>query len=142
MIKAIRSLSIAALLFLAGCDAQSASYDSIYWSDGDSGRIGSQKFRLANVDAPETGGVGSRGGANCESERALGYKAKAFMVSLTRGKTVTITKRNGKDRYGRFVVNMSVNGEDIAARGLEAGHLKRWPHMGGKALAPKPNWCE
>ena len=33
---------------------------SIYWSDGDSGRInGSIKFRLNDIDAPETGGVGA-----------------------------------------------------------------------------------
>ena len=47
-------------------------YSSIYWSDADSGRLGKLKFRLANVDAPETGSMKQRGGAKCEYERELG----------------------------------------------------------------------
>ena len=57
---------------------------TIYWSDGDSGRIDGMPFRLADIDAPETGGVGARGGAKCESERELGFAAKAWVVELTR----------------------------------------------------------
>ena len=63
----------------------SAAPDAIYWSDGDSGRIDGMKFRLADVDAPETGGVGARGGAKCEFERALGYDAKAGRVQVQPG---------------------------------------------------------
>ena len=54
------------------------------------------KFRLANVDAPETGGVGARGGAKCEFERELGYDAKEFMVELTRSADLVITSSSGK----------------------------------------------
>jgi len=59
---------------------------SIYWSDGDSGRInGSLKFRLNDIDAPETGGVGAAvGGAKCEAERAKGYESKAWAVAFTK----------------------------------------------------------
>lgn len=43
---------------------QPADIRSIYWSDGDSGRITLEngevlKFRLNDIDAPETGGVGA-----------------------------------------------------------------------------------
>ena len=55
----------------------SQSYNTIYWSDGDSGRLGELKFRLANIDAPETRSLKQRGGAKCEAERAIGYEAKA-----------------------------------------------------------------
>ena len=58
--------------------------ERIYWSDGDSGRIDGMPFRLADIDAPETGGEGARGGAKCESERELGFAAKAWVVELTR----------------------------------------------------------
>ena len=34
--------------------AASQSYDTIYSSDGDSGKVGGIRFRLANKDAPET----------------------------------------------------------------------------------------
>ena len=114
---------------------------SIYWSDGDSGRIDGMKFRLANVDAPETGGVGARGGAKCEAERVLGFDAKEFMVELTRDADLVITSNSGPDRYEREVITLSANGRDVAEVAKEAGHLGDWPHKGRRALAKKPDWC-
>ena len=70
----------------------SEPYSSIYWSDGDSGRLGQLKFRLANKDAPETGSLKQRGGAKCEFERELGYEAKAYMVGFTKEKTMRIVR--------------------------------------------------
>ncbi|MEP1144363.1 MAG: thermonuclease family protein [Henriciella sp.] len=114
---------------------------SIYWSDGDSGRIDGMKFRLANVDAPETGGVGARGGAKCEAERELGFEAKAFIVELTRDAELIITSKSGADRYDREVITLSVDGQDIGEAGKAAGHLGDWPHRGRRALSKKPDWC-
>lgn len=114
---------------------------SIYWSDGDSGRIDGVKFRLANVDAPETGGVGAIGGAKCEFERELGFDAKAFMVELTRDAELVITHNSGPDRYEREVINLSANGQDVGEAGVAAGHLGPWPHRGRRALTKKPDWC-
>ena len=119
----------------------SASSSSIYWSDGDSGRIDGMKFRLADVDAPETGGVGARGGAKCEFERELGFDAKAFMVELTRDAVLEITSSSGEDRYEREVITLSANGQDVAEAGIAAGHLGEWPHKGRRALTKKPDWC-
>lgn len=118
-----------------------SSESSIYWSDGDSGRIDGVKFRLANVDAPETGGVGAIGGAKCEFERELGFDAKAFMVELTRDAELVITHNSGPDRYEREVINLSANGQDVGEAGVAAGHLGPWPHRGRRALTKKPDWC-
>ena len=118
-----------------------ASYSSIYCSDGDSGRLGQQKFRLANIDAPETGSMKQRGGAKCESERAIGYDAKAFIVKFTKDKTITIVRDYGEDRYGRLVVDLDANGTDVAKAGVDAGHLREWLHIKGRAQSPKPDWC-
>ncbi|NQY39697.1 MAG: thermonuclease family protein [Henriciella sp.] len=118
-----------------------SSESSIYWSDGDSGRIDGVKFRLANVDAPETGGVGAIGGAKCEFERELGFEAKAFMVELTRDAELVITNNSGPDRYERNVVTLTANGQDVGEAGIAAGHLGPWPHRGRRALAKKPDWC-
>lgn len=115
--------------------------ETIYWSDGDSGRIDGMKFRLANVDAPETDGVGAIGGAKCEYERELGYAAKEYMVELTRGADLVITQRFGADRYDREVITLSANGQDVAQAAIAAGHLSDWPHKGRKALSKKPDWC-
>lgn len=135
------------LLLAAACVPPSAETisnspsGSIYWSDGDSGRLDGMKFRLANVDAPETGGVGAIGGAKCEFERELGFEAKAFMVELTRDAELVITSSSGPDRYEREVIHLSVNGRDIGELGIEAGHLGPWPHKGRRALTDKPDWC-
>ena len=117
------------------------SYSSIYWSDGDSGRLGTVKFRLANIDAPETGSMKQRGGAKCEYERKLGYEAKAYIVSITNDKTIRIVKDYGEDRYGRLVVDLAANGKDVGKMGVAAGHLKDWLHIKGRAQHPKPDWC-
>ena len=119
----------------------SQSYTSVYWSDGDSGRLGDLKFRLANIDAPETRSLKQRGGAKCEAERAIGYEAKAFLVTFTKGKTLQITNDYGEDRYGRLVIDLSADGADVASAGVDAGHLRAWPHKRGRALSPKPDWC-
>jgi len=116
-------------------------YTTIYWSDGDSGRLGDLKFRLANIDAPETGSLKQRGGAKCEAERAIGYEAKAFLVEFTRGKEIKIVQDYGEDRYDRLVVDLSADGADVAQAGVDAGHLRPWPHIKGRAQAPKPAWC-
>lgn len=117
------------------------SYTSIYWSDGDSGRLGYLKFRLANIDAPETRSLKQRGGAKCEAEREIGFEAKAFLVGFTKDKTLQIVKDYGEDRYGRLIIDLSANGEDVAAAGVTAGHLRSWPHKKGRAQFPKPDWC-
>lgn len=126
------------LLLLSAC-----GQSSIYWSDGDSGKIDGERFRLYSVDAPETGGVGARGGAKCEGERKLGFDAKAFVVELTRDATLEITASYGYDdmEEPRLLVDLSANGKDVGQAGIEAGHLAPWPHDGTKALAAKPDWC-
>jgi len=145
--------TLIAVLLLLGCSQSRAnedlsqtsftavSYSSIYWSDGDSGRLGKLKFRLANIDAPETGSMKQRGGAKCESERAIGYEAKAFIVEFTKDKTITIARDYGEDRYGRLVVDLEANGADVAKVGVDAGHLRDWLHIKGHAQSPKPDWC-
>lgn len=144
--KPIRYALLAIGPLICGCGSPAAEppevIGSIYWSDGDSGRIDGEKFRLANIDAPETGGIGARGGAKCERERELGYLAKEFVVELTKDATIIVTSRNGADRYGREVITLSVDGVDIAKSGIDAGHLEPWPHRGRKALSKKPNWCD
>ena len=120
----------------------SKSVSQIYWSDGDSGRLDGKAFRLANVDSPEKGDIGSIGGAKCEAERELAFEVKAHVVELTRNADVQILRSYGEDRYGREVVDLSVNGRNLADIGLEAGLYRPWPHKGQRALTRKPDWCE
>ena len=82
-----------------------------------------------------------RGGAKCEYERELGYKAKAYIVGFTKDKTIRITQDYGEDRYGRLVVDLEADGSDVAKAGVDAGHLRDWIHKKGRAQSPKPDWC-
>ena len=121
--------------------ASPASADVI-WVDGDSGEIDGVRFRLKDVDAPETGPVGRSGGAECEAEARLALEAAEFVRSLTRGSVVTIAADYGADRYGRRVVDLEVDGEGVAAAGLAAGVLRSWRHEGRRSLEARPDWCE
>ena len=119
----------------------SASFDtsSVYWSDGDSGRLADgTTFRLHGVDAPETGPLDWSSGAKCERERELGYEAKARIGELTRAGILTVSHDYGPDRYGRRVVDLSLDGQDLAALLVAGGTHKTWDYDGG---ASKPDWC-
>jgi len=150
------SLLPGAFLFLAACQvpAQVTSENlikpniqSIYWSDGDSGRATLSdgtviKFRINDIDAPETGGVGAAiGGAKCEAERAMGYEAKAWAVEFTRGVDLEITGDHGEDRYERKILDLAANDNDIGQAGIEAGVYQSWRHDGKRQLEPRPDWC-
>jgi len=145
-------LLIASLLIISACTASHSAdtqndelvITSIYWSDGDSGRInGSVKFRLNDIDAPETGGVGAAiGGAKCEAERAKGYESKAWVVNFTKNVPLEISKTHGYDRYERLIIDLSSNGKDVGQAGIQAGHYQAWPHDGKKALSQRPVWCK
>jgi len=144
-------LLIASLFIISACTASHSAdtqndelvITSIYWSDGDSGRInGSLKFRLNDIDAPETGGVGAAiGGAKCEAERAKGYDSKAWVVTFTKDTNLKITKTHGQDRYERLIIDLSSNGQDVGQTGIKTGHYQAWPHEGKKSLSVRPVWC-
>ena len=140
-----RAALAAAILIVAACATPVSGADpvkSIYWSDGDSGRADGVEFRLADVDAPETGGVGARGGAKCEPERVLGFKAKEFIVEATRGKTLAINFNGEVDSWGRKVATLTADGIDIGQAAISAGHLKPYVFEGKRATMPKPDWCK
>ncbi len=118
---------------------------AIDWDDADSGDINGVRFRLSDVDAPETGGVGAAvGAALCERERERGLAARAWVEELTRDTSrLRITSAAGYDRMERprLLIELSVDGVDVGGAGIDAGHLAAWPHDGARALAAKPNWC-
>lgn len=126
---------------------QSGQIKSIYWSDGDSGRITfsdgeTLPFRVNDRDAPETGGVGAAiGGAKCEKERELGFNSKSWVVEYTRDADLEISSDHGTDRYDRQIIDLSVNGQDLGDSGILLGHYRSWRHDGKKQLEPRPDWC-
>jgi endonuclease YncB( thermonuclease family) len=106
----------------------------VTWVDGDSGRLDGAEFRLHGVDAPE----GSPARAKCARERELSSGAREAARRATNGKSVKVSRRFGKDTYGRQVVDLSVDGRDVAGMLVAAGTVKRLNFDGGEG---KPDWC-
>lgn len=88
--------------------------------DGDTFWLAGEKIRIENIDAPETHRSG------CDAERELGKIARlALQRHLTRGLALKIT-RSGKDRYGRTLARVSVNGRDAGEALVAAGLAVPW----------------
>jgi micrococcal nuclease len=76
--------------------------------DGDTFYIGGAKVRIAGIDAPETHDYG------CGSELALGDRATAELQALLNSGAVTMTSIDrDRDRYGRLLRNVQVDGADV-----------------------------
>ena len=137
------------LLVLAGAPCllplpiQASVPTSVEWVDGESGRMNGRPFRLHAVDAPEIGSVGANvRGAECESEIARGFEARAFMAMLTRGKPVEMTASYGRDERGRQILDLAVEGQDLRSAGLSKGVLQLWPEEARARGDDKPEWCD
>lgn len=124
------------LIVFVACDAfEPHKVSDIHWVDGDSGTIDGERFRLANVDAPEIGN------AECDRERALGNEAKHFVRNFSDRSEILVIGDYGFDRYDRRVVELSINGEDVIEVMKTRGYLKPWEHRNGRSLRAKPVWC-
>ena len=105
--------------------------------DADSGRIVidgvEYKYRLKDVDAPEPDYR-----AKCRAERLLAGDAFRYQRQLTEGSRMRVERTYGLDKYGRNLVDLSVDGQDLAYVMERRGYLKVWDYDGGSG---KPDWC-
>jgi endonuclease YncB( thermonuclease family) len=67
-----------------------------------------QKVRLAEIDAPELG-------------QDYGKVSREALAEMVFGKTVTVSEE-GKDRYGRWIAHMQVNGIDVNRQQVATGN--------------------
>lgn len=95
-------------------------------TDGDTIRCGDERIRIENIDTPELRG------AKCPQEALWAAEARDRLTTLLRpGFEV---HRSGRDRYGRTLARLTVNGIDVG-QVLIAENLAR-PYAGGR----RP-WC-
>lgn len=100
--------------------------------DGDTFWQAGVKYRLENIDAPDTPGegrctprriaelAGSRNPPWCDA--ALARRSRDTLIAFMASGRVEIVNRGRLDRYGRALVRVTVDGEDageyLIARGL------------------------
>lgn len=102
--------------------------------DGDTIRDkNGERVRLRNHDAPETAKQGQHA-AKCREERAAGLAAKKRLQQLVRSGNAEVKYVDQvRDKYGRRVGVLEVDGKDVGETLREKGLAKR---NGSKA-----GWC-
>jgi micrococcal nuclease len=116
--------------------AHAESYDGsrIIIVDGDTFGFGSERFRILNIDTPETFRP------RCERELVLGLKAKERVAGLLRSGRVTI-QREGQDRYGRALVRVFVRGRDVGETLVREGFALPWKEGAAARDERLKVWC-
>lgn len=80
------------------------------------------RYRLANIDAPETGNH-----ARCHYERTRGEEAKRVAIMLVRSAAhVTVRKTWRVDRYRRRVAYVLIDGDDLGELLMRRGLARPW----------------
>ena len=96
--------------------------------DGDTIRLGAERVRIMNIDAPET-----EGRAKCNVERRLAAVATMTLTEIIMGERLEI-ERHGKDRFGRTRAYIRVSGADVGEMLIMARVAVRWGNG-------RPDWC-
>jgi endonuclease YncB( thermonuclease family) len=102
--------------------------------DGDTvtlmcGEEGMQSARLLGFDTPEKFSPG------CSAEFLAAERAAwALRTMIQKADRLTLT-REGADQYGRALVRLMLDGQDVADRMIREGHARRY---GG---GPRGSWC-
>lgn len=107
-----RVFGLAALLLATLCQAELISGQVVNVADGDTitvldaGKV-QHKIRLAGIDAPE-------------KAQAFGNRSRESLDELVAGRTV-IVETTKRDRYGRSIGKVLVNGRDINIEQIRRG---------------------
>jgi micrococcal nuclease len=90
--------------------------------DGDTIRDGHvETYRIENLDAPEIGR------ADCPAERAMGEAARALVQRwVAAADTVEAFPVGRRDRYGRVIVRVEIDGEDMGQMLIARGLAVHW----------------
>ena len=98
--------------------------------DGDTIHCEHERYRLLGIDATEIHH------AQCDAERRLGELTKHRLEALIRSGPVAFSPDppTERDKYGRLLVHVMVNGEDVACVLIREGYTRPW-------RGRRENWC-
>lgn len=130
---ALGGIVVCCLVIYAALTAARASESRIVAVDGDTIYVGDEAIRIVGLDAPETYQ------ARCESERQRGHRATEHLRYLLDAGHIAI-RRQGRDRYGRTLARVYVDGHDVARLMIAAGHAVPY-HCHGGRCPRRIDWC-
>ena len=95
--------------------------------DGDTFRCGSERIRIADIDAPELRG-------KCPSERALALRARNRLAELLRQPFTLVRSGRDRDRYGRLL-------RVVVQRGRSVGDVLVREKLARTWTGRREPWC-
>lgn len=98
--------------------------------DGDTVHSARERYRLLGINAAEIHHV------QCDAERRLGELTKHRLEALIRSGPVAFSPDPPaqRDKYGRLLVHLLVNGEDAACILIKEGYARPW-------RGRREDWC-
>lgn len=96
-------------------------------TDGDTLQLGPERIRITGLDTAELR-------AQCDAERRLALLSARRLEVLIASGEVAIERR-GRDRYGRTLARVTVDGVNIAETMIREGYARAWT---GK----RESWCD
>lgn len=96
--------------------------------DGDTIAAGGVRYRLSNIDAPELFSP------ECAAESMLAQQAALYLSAMLINADTVSVSVEGRDRYGRTLGRLWLNGEDAGALLIAAGVALPW-------LGRRADWC-
>lgn len=100
--------------------------------DGDTLRDGDERYRVENIDAPERGER-----AECPEERALAEASRAYVSEwIANAAHVEALPVGRRDRYGRVVARIEIDGVDLGERLIARGLAQPWRGRKADFCAP------
>ncbi|WP_369062301.1 thermonuclease family protein [Caulobacter sp. 73W] len=119
----VRSPGLSRQDLISGADIRVVDGDTIRLPDG-------ERVRILNIDTPE---MPPR--ARCEREGALALQARDRTQELVlAGDLSLLASGRNRDRYGRLLRRIEINGRDLGEQLISEGLAQRW--SGSKA-----RWC-
>jgi endonuclease YncB( thermonuclease family) len=124
-LKALPSLSVAALLFAGSALTEIAGWASVI--DGDTIKIHGRRIQLHGIDAPEKAQPCFDA---CQQPYRCGQRAALALDEFIGGSSVTCEERD-IDRYARFVTRCSVRGQSVNAWMVRKGYAMAYRKYSG-----------